>query len=62
MRRGESRHIVVDDVDAHYARAREAGAEVNAAPRDLGYTREYATRDPEGNVWHLGTYQPLARG
>ena len=44
------------------ARAREAGAEVNTPPRDLGYTREYATRDPEGNVWHFGTYQPLARG
>lgn len=57
--RGTGIYIVVDDVDAHYARARDAGADVTAPPRDLGYTREYAARDLEGNVWHFGTYQPL---
>jgi len=57
--RGSGIYIVVDDVDAHHARARDAGANVTAPPRDRGYTREYATRDPEGNVWHFGTYQPL---
>jgi uncharacterized glyoxalase superfamily protein PhnB len=60
--RGTGIYIVVDDIDAHYARAYDAGAAVNAPPRDLGYTREYAARDPEGNVWHFGTYQPLAGG
>jgi uncharacterized glyoxalase superfamily protein PhnB len=57
--RGSGIYVVVDDVDAHHARARDAGADVTASPRDLGYTREYAARDPEGNVWHFGTYQPL---
>jgi len=52
-------YVIIDDVDAHHARARDAGADVTAPPRDLGHTREYAARDPEGNVWHFGTYQPL---
>jgi uncharacterized glyoxalase superfamily protein PhnB len=55
---GTGIYVVVDDVDAHYARARAAGADVTE-PRDHGYTREYGARDPEGNVWHFGTYQPL---
>lgn len=56
--RGTGIYVVVGDVDAHHARARDAGADVTE-PRDLGYTREYSARDLEGNVWHFGTYQPL---
>lgn len=59
--RGTGINIAVDDSDGHYARALDAGAQVDAPPRDLGYTGEYATRDPEGNVWHFGTHQPLDR-
>ena len=54
-------YITVDDVDAHYARAQEAGAEI---VRDLSETdygsREYAARDLEGNLWFFGTYRPNA--
>jgi uncharacterized glyoxalase superfamily protein PhnB len=57
--RGTGIYIVVENVDEHYACARDAGADVTAPPHDLGYTREYAARDPKGNVWHFGTYQPL---
>jgi uncharacterized glyoxalase superfamily protein PhnB len=57
---GEGIYIVVDDVGAHYERARGAGAEIVSELRDLGYSREYSARDPEGNAWHFGTYQPLA--
>jgi uncharacterized glyoxalase superfamily protein PhnB len=57
--RGTGIYVVVEDVDAHYARARDAGADITE-PRDLGHTREYGARDPEGNVWHFGTYQPLS--
>jgi uncharacterized glyoxalase superfamily protein PhnB len=53
-------YIAVDDADAHYARAQAAGAEIVSELRDLGYSREYSARDPEGNTWHFGTYQPLA--
>ena len=52
-------YIVVDDVDSHYARARKTGAEIVSELRDLGYSREYSARDPEGNSWQFGTYQPF---
>jgi uncharacterized glyoxalase superfamily protein PhnB len=58
---GGSIYIVVDDVNAHHERARVAGAEITRAPHDTDYgSREYAARDPEGNVWSFGTYQPFA--
>jgi uncharacterized glyoxalase superfamily protein PhnB len=53
-------YIVVDDVDAHAARARAGGAEIIREPYDTDYgSREYDARDPEGNAWHFGTYQPF---
>jgi uncharacterized glyoxalase superfamily protein PhnB len=58
--RGLGIYVVVDDIEAHYTRARDAGAEIVTGLRDLGYSREYSARDPEGNAWHFGTYQPLA--
>jgi len=53
-------YIAVDDVDAHYARAEAAGAEIVSEPTDLGHSREYSAKDPEGNGWYFGTYQPFA--
>ncbi len=53
-------YVVVDDPDAHAARARAAGAELTREPSGTDYgSREYAARDPEGSVWHFGTYQPF---
>lgn len=52
-------YIVVDDPDAHYARAKAAGAEIVMELRDQEYgSREYTARDPEGNYWSFGTYRP----
>jgi uncharacterized glyoxalase superfamily protein PhnB len=52
---------VVPDVDARYERARAAGAEIVMPPQDLDYgSREFAVRDPEGNLWSFGTYDPGA--
>ena len=52
-------YLVVDEPDAHFARAQAAGAEMVMALTDQPYgSREYAARDPEGNVWCFGTYQP----
>lgn len=49
----------VDDVDAHYARAKAAGAEITRELQDTEYgSREYSARDPEGHHWSFGTYQP----
>lgn len=53
--------MYVDDVDAHYARAVAAGAEIIGELRDTDYgSRGYECRDPEGNVWCFGNYRPGA--
>jgi uncharacterized glyoxalase superfamily protein PhnB len=52
-------YVVVDGVDAHYERARAAGAEIVRELNDTDYgSREYMARDPEGNLWSFGTYRP----
>jgi uncharacterized glyoxalase superfamily protein PhnB len=52
-------YLVVDDVDAHHARAAAAGAEIVVAPFDTDYgSRDYTARDLVGNVWSFGTYRP----
>ncbi len=52
-------YVVVDDPDAHHDRAVAAGAEVVRPLADLDYgSRDYAARDPEGNLWSFGTYRP----
>jgi uncharacterized glyoxalase superfamily protein PhnB len=54
-------YLSVDDADAHCARARAAGAEILKEPFDTEYgSRDYAARDPEGNMWNVGTYRPAA--
>lgn len=51
--------VFVMDVDAHFERARAAGAEIVSAPQntDFGF-REYHTRDLEGHPWTFGNYHP----
>jgi uncharacterized glyoxalase superfamily protein PhnB len=50
-------YVVADDIDALYARAKAAGAEIIRAPFDTEYgSRDFAARDPEGNLWSFGTY------
>ena len=57
----QSIYVVVEDADAHCERARAAGAEILRELSDTDYgSREYAARDPEGNVWTFGTYDPWA--
>jgi PhnB protein len=52
-------YVMVDDVDAHFARARAEGAEIIDEPADQDYgERRYACRDPEGHVWYFA--QPPA--
>jgi uncharacterized glyoxalase superfamily protein PhnB len=58
---GGGTYIVIEDPDAHCARARAAGAEITRDLHDEPYgSREYSARDPEGNNWYFGTYQPFA--
>jgi uncharacterized glyoxalase superfamily protein PhnB len=43
------------DIDAHCARARAAGAVIEADPEDQFYgDRTYRAKDPEGHVWTFG--------
>lgn len=48
--------ILVDDVDAHYARVAATGAAIDYEPTDMPYgVREYSVRDPEGHLWSFQT-------
>ncbi len=56
---GAGIYVAVDDVDAHYERAVDAGATIERAIETTDYgAREYTARDPEGHVWSFGTYRP----
>ncbi len=53
-------YVVVPDPDRHQATAREAGAAVVRELENTDYgSREYSVRDPEGNLWSFGTYDPF---
>ena len=55
----QSPYVIVDDVDAHYARARAAGAEIVMQPADQDYGgRLYICRDIERHLWNFGSYDP----
>ena len=55
----QSPYVIVADVDAHHDRAAAAGAEIVSPPADQDYGgRLYSCRDPEGNLWHFGSYDP----
>ncbi len=54
-----STYVVVSDPDAHHDRAAAAGANIVRPLTDEDYgSREYSARDPEGNLWSFGTYDP----
>jgi uncharacterized glyoxalase superfamily protein PhnB len=49
-------HVVVEDVDAHFARAKAAGATILAEPADQPHgDRSYRAVDPEGHRWIFST-------
>jgi uncharacterized glyoxalase superfamily protein PhnB len=50
-------YIYVEDVNAHCARARAAGAEIVREPADQFYgDRQYGARDPEGHCWFFAQH------
>ena len=56
---GQGPYLIVTDVDAHYAQAKAAGAEILLDNEDKDYGgRGYTCRDPEGYVWSFGSYDP----
>ena len=58
----QSPYLVVEDADAVYRRAREAGFEIVLDIKDKDYGgRGFTCRDPEGHLWNVGTYDPWAQ-
>ena len=47
-------YVLVDDVDAHYDRAKAAGASILEEPNDLPFGhRRYGCADPQGHEWYF---------
>jgi len=55
----QSAYVVVADIDAHYAHAKAAGVEIvmDLAEQVHG-GKLYSCRDPEGQLWNIGSYNP----
>ncbi|MEA2220113.1 MAG: hypothetical protein QOJ35_2739 [Solirubrobacteraceae bacterium] len=52
-------YLSTDNPDALHDRALAAGAEIVRELQDTDYgSREFSSRDLEGNVWSFGTYAP----
>jgi len=57
----QSPYLIVADCDAHYARAKAAGAVMLLDIEDKDYGgRGYTCRDFEGHIWSFGSYDPWA--
>jgi PhnB protein len=57
-------HVYVDDIRAHFERAKEAGATIEREPTEKPYgTIQYAAQDPEGHSWlfsqQIGEPEPV---
>ena len=51
--------LYVEDPDAHYARAKAAGADILQDLADTPFgARGYGARDPEGHRWYFANYRP----
>ena len=51
-------HVLVDNADAHYERAKAAGARIIEEPNDLPFGhRRYGCVDPQGHEWYFA--QPI---
>ena len=50
-------HVYVDEVDAHFERAKAAGATIVSPPEDKFYgDRAYLAEDPEGHQWNFAEH------
>jgi uncharacterized glyoxalase superfamily protein PhnB len=60
-RRTDALYVAVDDPDALHARVKASGAKIEMELHNTDYgSRDFACRDPEGNLWSFGTYWPKA--
>jgi uncharacterized glyoxalase superfamily protein PhnB len=55
----QTSYVIVQDADAHYAKAKSAGAQIVMDIKDQDYGgRGYSCRDLEGHLWSFGGYDP----
>ncbi|WP_236843252.1 VOC family protein [Bradyrhizobium icense] len=60
-RRTDALYVAVDDPDGLYAKVKASGVKIEMELHDTDYgSRNFACRDPEGNLWNFGTYRPNA--
>jgi uncharacterized glyoxalase superfamily protein PhnB len=56
-------YLIVSDIDAVYASAKLAGAKMVIDLEEKEYGgKAFSCRDPEGHIWHVGTYDPWETG
>ena len=48
-------NVRVDDVDAHFKRAKSKKAKIMSKPQDAYGHRRYQVQDPEGHIWYFAT-------
>ena len=54
-------YIIVGNIDEHYKKAVQEGAEIVIDIKDEDYGgRGYTCRDKEGHIWNFGSYNPWA--
>ncbi len=52
-------YLVVTDCDSIYAKAKAAGAKIVVELEEKPYGgKAFTCADPEGHIWHIGTYDP----
>ena len=57
----QSAYIVVAAIEAHYEKAKAAGAEILHELEKQEYGGAvYTARDPQGQIWNFGSYDPWA--
>ena len=55
----QSAYVVVKDIEGSYGRVKDAGANIVMALEEQEYGGSlYAVRDPEGQCWNVGSYDP----
>jgi uncharacterized glyoxalase superfamily protein PhnB len=60
-RSNQGLYVIIDEVEEHCARAKEAGAEILLEPTAQEYGGViYTCRDLEGHVWSFGSFDPWA--
>ncbi len=55
----QSPYLVIDDIDAHYERAKKHGAKIVIDLKEEDYGgKNYSCFDIEGHLWSFGSYDP----